>query len=282
MNLETELLVQFISTHPAEAARAMESMPTADAAEVIEDLPAEVCAGLFRWLSPTTAANALGRLPVEEAAQAISATRRDLAAAVLRTVDAEPRAAILAAVDSEVRNALRRLLRFAEGTAGALMDPGVISASQRVSVADALERVRHNPQHALYYLYVVDDEQKLVGVVNIRELMGARQDQPLGLVAVRDVASIPARASWDSVLAHPAWRRVHALPVVETDGRFLGVIRYESVREVEEGREEDRVEDEAGRTASAVGELFGIGLRGLFDLAASAVFGSTESERRRS
>ncbi|HET6416813.1 MAG TPA: CBS domain-containing protein [Polyangiales bacterium] len=280
MTLETSLLGEFVSTHPSEAARVLESMPAPDAAEVMQQLPLDLFSELLRWLSPITAASALESLGPEGAANALSATRSDLAAAVLRTMSAEQQSAIVDRLSPDARKETGPLLRFADGTAGALMDPSVLTFAESLTAADALERVRHNSEHALYYLYVVDDAQKLVGVANIRELMAARPEQLLGSIAVRTVSSLPARASWESLLAHPGWKRFHALPVVETDGRFLGVVRYESVRKLEDQSAEHQLEDHGARTATALGELYGLGLRGLFDLAASAVLGSGEAEGR--
>lgn len=278
MTLEASLLQQFVSTHPAQSARVLESMPTSDAAEVMEALPVGPCSGLLRCLAPITGAKVLELLPAEQGADALSATRSDVAAAILRTMGAEQRSSVMEHVSPSARKGLERLLRYAQGSAGAVMDAGVISVSAGLSVADAVERVRRDPAHALYYLYLVDEGQKLVGVVNTRELLGARPDQLVGLIAVREVAALPARASWQSVLAHPAWKRVHAMPVVEADGRFVGVIRYETIRKLEQRWDEARLEDQGALTAASLGELYGLGLRGLFDLASSAVLGSQRSE----
>ena len=281
MTLEARLLEEFVSTHPAESARVLETMPAPEAAEAMEAMPAELFSGLLRCLAPTTAASALGLLPAEQAADALSAARSDLSAAVLRAIGADQRSSIMSHLSADARKAIGRLLRYAEGSAGALMDSGVLAVAESVSVGEALERVRRSPQHALYYVYVVDEAQKLVGVVNIRELLAARPEELLGLIAARTVASVPARASWQSVLAHPAWKQIHALPVVEADGRFLGVIRYESVRNLEARWDDAQLEDHGARTASSLGELYGLGLRGLFDLAASTVLGSESPERGR-
>ena len=278
MTLEASLLQQFVSAHPAQSARVLESIPSPDAAEVIEALPVGLFSGLLRCLAPITGANVLQLLPPEKAAEILSATRTDVAAAVLRAMGSEQRSFVLERLSPPSRKGLGRLLRYADGSAGALMDPGVVSISEGLSVAEALQRVRHDPEHTLYYLYVVDEGQKLVGVVTFRDLMGTRPDQLVELVAVREVASLPARASWQSVLAHPAWKRVHALPVVETDGRFVGVIRYETIRKLEEKWDETHLDDEGARTAASLGELYGLGLRGLIDLATSAVHGSPRSK----
>jgi magnesium transporter len=279
VTLEDRLLGAFVDAHPAEAARALELMSASQAAEVMAELPSEACAEMLRWLAPVLAARAVESVPVERAARALSFARQDVAAAILRAITPSHRLVIMASMSLKSHKAMKSLLRYAEDTAGALMDPEVLTIAESVSVADALERIRQNPRHALHYVYVVTEDQKLVGVVNVRELVAARPDQVLGLVAARPVESVSTRASWQAVVAHPAWRRFHALPVVEADGRFAGVVRYESVRDLEERLAGARREDHGARTAAALGELYGLGLRALVESATAAVLGSDEPER---
>ena len=280
MGLEATLLARFVLAHPLEAARLLESKPFSDVAPVLSDLPSEASVALLACLNPLSAAGSLELVDVERAAKTLSATRLDAAAAILRAMPLGPRSAVLEALRPELRRSLAPLLRYAEGTAGALMDPEVLSVDENASAGEALERLRRSPQHALYYVYVVDHAHRLVGVVNLRELMEARPEQPLGLQSTRSVESLSARASSASILAHPAWQRFHALPVVEPDGRFLGVIRYESVRELE-GRFLDKgMEDHGAETARALGELYTLGFRGLFEWGAMALLGSVESKGR--
>jgi hypothetical protein len=111
--------------------------------------------------------------------------------------------------------------------------------------------------------------------------MEARSDMPVGLTANRQVEALAARASGESIVANPAWRRFHALPVVETNGRFVGVMRYDSLRELEQRLAGGVHEDLAAETATALGELYGLGLRGIFEWAASALVGSTDAEGRK-
>lgn len=277
MELETRLLEAFVSLHPAQAARAIEQMPTSDAAEVMTELPVDVLAGVLPSVAPVSAANALQLVPVRKAVDVLSATPRNVGAAILRTMGRDPRSTIMESMSDEAGRALSSLLRYSEGSAGALMDPQVLPIPEASSVAEALERLRKNANRSLYYVYVVADDQKLVGVANLRELMAARPEQHLGLVAVRRVASLPAAASWKAIVAHPAWSRFHALPVVEADGRFLGVIRYEVIRELERSLVETQLEDHGFQTAAALGELYGLGLRGLVGWAASALLGPSDT-----
>ena len=143
-----------------------------EAALVLGDLAPAVAAGLLHYLPSLSAALALEQLSSEEAAAILIAVRPDIAAPILRATSSERRAAVIAGFPSRLRAAISNLLIYAEDTAGALMDPEVLTAFEQEPVRQVLERVQRNPEHALYYLYVVADDQRLVGVVNMRELMG--------------------------------------------------------------------------------------------------------------
>ena len=277
MNLEQQLLAQFATDHPAEVASALAAMSHREAALVLGDLAPSVAACLLHYLPSLSAALALEQLSTEEATAVLIAVRPDIAAPILRATPSERRAAVIAGFPSRLRAEISNLLIYAEDTAGALMDPEVLTAFEQESVRQVLERLQRNPEHALYYLYVVADDQRLVGVVNMRELMGARPDVLLASVCTRNVASIAASATWQTVVGHPAWGSVHALPVVDRAGQFVGVLRYEIVRALERRQAGDTLADSSLQTASALGELFGLGLRGVFHWPTSGTTGGSSA-----
>jgi len=281
VGLEARLRDRFVFAHPAEAARLLEPLPTPELAQALLDLPMNAWSELLRWLAPDSTASALAFIPAEQAARLLEATRRDAAAAILRAMNARDRSAVQGCLSGGADKALRPLLRYAEGTAGALMDPSVLHVAENLSVAEAMERLARDPQRALYYLYVVAEEQKLVGVLNLRELMTARPEQLVGMIAVRPVETLLARATSESIVAHRGWKTFHALPVVDTGGRFLGAVRYESLRKLEERLSETALDDGSAETAAALAELYGLGLKGLFEWAASAVLGGSQASRRK-
>ena len=273
MNLERQLLAQFATDHPAEVASALAAMSHREAALVLGDLAPAAAASLLHYLPSLSAALALEQLAAEDAAAILIVVRPDIAAAILRTTPNERQAAVVECFPERRQAVIANLLIYAEDTAGALMDPHVLTASEQEPVHQVLARLQRNPAHALYYLYVVADDQRLVGVVNMRELMGARPNASLASVCTRRVASIAASATWQTVVEHPAWGSVHALPVVDTAGQFIGVLRYETVRALERRRAGDTLADSGLQTASALGELFGLGLRGIFQWPASGIDG---------
>jgi magnesium transporter len=104
--------------------------------------------------------------------------------------------------------------------------------------------LRRSSQHALYYVYVVDREGRLIGVVNLRQLLLTSSKQSLQTLMRRPVYSLPPGADHAGIVAHPGWRELHALPVVDGSGRFLGVLRHETVRRLEEDRIADKPYDQ--------------------------------------
>lgn len=273
--LELELVASFAAAHPDDAARVMEAMGPDSAAEVLRALPTAHTAELLRYLPTLAAAQSLERLDVGEAATRLAASREDVAAAVLRATERQRRAAVLEALDPARRKRLEALLRYREGTAGSLLDPRVLTLPEGLSVGEALDRVRSDPEHSLYYVYLVGDENELTGVVTLRQLMLAPHDEPVATIATGSLHALRADTGWDSILAHPGWHRVPTLPVVDDRGRFLGIVRYESVRELQDAVSSRALGDPTARTAAALGDLYGVGMRGLLAVGQS-LLGSDE------
>ncbi|MEX2177366.1 MAG: CBS domain-containing protein, partial [Gemmatimonadaceae bacterium] len=114
----------------------------------------------------------------------------------------------------------------------------------------------------LYYLYVVDREHRLVGVLDIPELLLARARDPVSAVMHRHVDRVSAFLPVALVRAHAGWQQYHALPVVDEEDRLLGAIRYQTLRRLERDAS-DRGPDPAHLTAGALAELFQLGTTGL-------------------
>jgi len=109
--------------------------------------------------------------------------------------------------------------------------------------------------------------------------MLAVEDMTLGELMTRDPQALLASASRESIASHPAWQRVHALPVVDRGGVLLGAVRYETVRRLE--RELGRAARDPDRhaTASALAELYGLGLGGFVEWASTTVRGTGPRRR---
>jgi magnesium transporter len=259
---EEHLAKAFIAAHPARAALALEQMGVAHAAAALRVIDPAAAATLVREMPPTHAADCLATLAPDEAAGIVVHMPMDDAAPAVRAMRAESRAPLLAALPEQTGVPLSKLLQFPPGTAGALMDPSIFQLPDDVLVADARTRLRGAARELLYYLYVVDREHRLVGVLDIPELMLARTRDTVAVAMHRNVERLHAWMPAALVLEHPGWHRYHAMPVVDESNRLLGAVRYQTLRKIERDAA-DRGPNPALLTARALGELFQVGTTGL-------------------
>lgn len=280
MNAAKLLAKNFTLEHPSDAALILEAMTHDAAARYIEDLPPQSAARLLQTMVPSSAAPCVARLAPQCFAQVISLLPLDRAAGLLRRLDSEQQRVLLTQAPASVATLLGRILRYPQNCAGALMDPQILALPQEISVSEALARVRQTAHHALYYLYVVDREQRLVGVLNLRELMLAPAKNNLGAVMHREVSSLTAFSDRTAIIDHPGWRNVHALPVVDDQGIFLGVLRYETLRRLESASKPPTAAGDALSAVLTLGELCWVGLAGVMTDLTTSVGGLTTAARQ--
>lgn len=263
MKLETQLARAFLEEHPREAALALERLTPAERAEVVRAAPEEAAAALGEMVA-AAAAQCFEMLTPEEAAPALAGLAADVAIALLRRMPHATASSLVAQLPESRRDPLRRALRYPEGTAGAVMDPMVLAIPVDITVGEARLRLRREVG-LLYYLFVVDRDGLLVGVLDIPELMRAHPRDPVGSVMNSPVDHVPAWAPADAVRAHPGWRSYHALPVTDETGRFAGAIRYQTLRRLEHEAGVSGADASTGLAVGALGELFHLGLAGFVE-----------------
>jgi len=260
--VEERLARAFIDAQPSRAAKALEQLPGAQAAAVLRLVPPRSAATVMGEMTPPHAAALLARLEPAAASTIAAEMTTQHVASILRALGDAPREQLLAALPADTREPLARILPYPNGTAGAVMDPAIFRLPADVIVADARARLRAAARDLLYYVYVVDREQHLVGVLDIPELMLAPARERLSAVMHRDVDQLSAWMPVAMVQEHPGWQQFHALPVVDEEQRLLGAIRYQTLRRIEQEAGE-RAPDASQLTARALGELFQIGTNGL-------------------
>jgi magnesium transporter len=259
MRADLSVATRFIEDHPEEAAQVLEQLSFADAAALLAELDAEQGARVVARLSAALAVDCLRSLPDRLVAAVLAELPIDLGARILMRAGGETRESWLAGLTPERAEFLRRKLRYPPGTAGALVDPLVLALPEDLSVGEAQKQLRRSAERAYYYLYVVDRDQRLVGALDIRELMLAEAKDTLGAVMHRDVERVSAHADLAGVMAHPAWRDLDALPVVDAGGVFFGIIRHRMLRQIT-GPAGDQEGQPVVRTLVSLGERYWNGM----------------------
>ena len=274
MDSELSLAHRFAQDHPAEAARVLEPLSLEELAQFLESLSSPVAAELLKPMDALAAARCLERLSTGLATAIVAQLPLERGAVLMRHLDENTRATLLQALPPESATPLALLLRYGENTAGALMNPRAFTLPTDIAAEEALRRVRTSPEHATYYLYVVERDYSLVGVLNLRELMSAPADARIEAIMRRDLIRLQATASLEAVLAHPGWLEFHTLPVVDENGLFAGALRHKTLRQLaSQGLGRTR----PAQAGAALGELYRIGLAGLIKGAAETL-GSVSDE----
>ena len=233
MELEHRLTLGYFQAHPVEAARHLESLGPQEASVLVETLPADEIANVLEHCLPVSTAKILGELPQGLSSAVLSTMNATSAIGVLRQFDEMSRNDILEQLDNSMGSTLRRALRYSPNTAGSLADPQVFTLPPDISVEGAVSRIRTYGQKAMYYIYVIDRDGKLEGVLTLRQLLVDKSDHLVGTIMETQITTLSAEANLEEIIKHPEWSRFHTLPVVDRWGTFFGALRYRMLRRIE-------------------------------------------------
>ncbi|MCA9499489.1 MAG: CBS domain-containing protein [Nitrospirales bacterium] len=233
MELEHRLTLGYLQAHPVEAARHLESLDPHEAASLLEALPGEEIAGVLEHCLPVSTAKIIQELSTDLGAGVLSAMNATSAIGVLRQFEEPVRQEVLDRLDNPMGATLRRSLRYSSNTAGSLADPQVFTLPPDIAVEEAIDRIRTYGQKAMYYVYVIDRDSKLEGVLTLRQLLIDRSDHLVGSLMETQIITLSAEANLEEILKHSEWSRFHTLPVVDRWGTFFGALRYRMLRRIE-------------------------------------------------
>ena len=225
MSAEAALNERFLLDYPREAARELETMAADEGAALLAAAAPRAAVRAWQALAPDVARAVLERLPDPVAAQLLAESEPAASVAVLAQLDAAERRRRLDQLDAQVARELAELASYPEESAGRLMDPRVSPLRAGSSVADALARLRAIPRSGLRELFVVDDEGRLAGRVDIQDLAVTEPSASLREITRGVIAAVKDLDPREDVVAALQHHPITTLPVLNHAGRFLGVIR---------------------------------------------------------
>jgi magnesium transporter len=216
---------RYLLDYPREAARQIEKMPRAEAVNLLARQPTHALVRVWQAMTADAAAATLLALPREQARQLLTETEPAVAAAALAQFDDELRSQLIGQLDKQVADELRELVEYPENVAGRMMDPRVTPLRADITVGEALARLKSIRSRGLRELFVVDEQMKLVGRVEIQDLAVTDDGKPLAEVMRPPLAVANDLDPREEFVERLQAKPITELPVVNIDGRFIGVIR---------------------------------------------------------
>lgn len=220
---------------PAELEDAWPVLSTEERVEGFRLLDGTDADDFFLALSSRDQAELVSALSPAEARRWVRILPPDDAADLVQHLDPDERGGVLALMDAITLREVAALLAYEEDEAGGLMSPRFARLRPDMTVDEAISYLRRQARRrieTIYYVYVLDAEQRLLGVVSFRELFASAPGVAIRDVMHTDLWTVPERMDQESVAHLLAESDLLAMPVVDEDGRMMGIVTVDDIVDV--------------------------------------------------
>jgi magnesium transporter len=232
----------------------LNTMNPVDIAAIFEDLQSEKTALLFRLLPKETAAETFVEMDEEtqellihgfsdtELKEIIDELYVDDAVDIIEEMPANVVKRILRQTDPETRKAINEILKYPEDSAGSIMTTEFVALRPKMTVEEAIKRIRRTgiDKETIYTCYVTDSSSTLIGIVTIKTLLLAEEDELIENLMETNVISVNTLDDQEMVAQMFNKYNFLALPVVDKENRLVGIVTVDDAIDV---MEEEATED---------------------------------------
>jgi len=217
--------------HPADLAEILSQVPVPERSGIFRKLDIETAAETLHELEPEVQVELIEEMPAPQASDILEQMPADEAADVLGDLPGEQAQDIVQLMEKEAAAEVRELLVHDDNTAGGLMGTSWVAFPPGLSVRDALVKLRAlaREEEVITYFYVVDERDRLTGVLSVRELLAAEDERMLESVMTSPVRSVTPDVPADEVAETMSKYDLLALPVTDPEGVLAGLITIDDV-----------------------------------------------------
>ena len=227
--------------------KTLSELHPADITLIINDSPSEYQLPIFLSLSTQTASDVLLELHSEVKENITNNLARTKLLGIIDQMDSDEQVDLIAELDEDKKNEIlnnildkedkkiiKEFLTYNEDSAGGLMKSEVISVNQKFTVSQVIEFIGKNYEEVenLYYIFVVDDKNHLIGHVNLAKLIVAKKSRSVGEIVEKD--NFSAHVNMDQEKVAHIFRKydIYSLPVVDDNGILRGRITVDDIIDV--------------------------------------------------
>jgi magnesium transporter len=219
---------------PADIAEAIEGLPEAMQALVFRLLPKTEAIEVYEYLDYSVQEHLIEELKSQDVRDIVDKMSPDDRARLFDELPAKVVNRLLEQLSPAERQATAQLLGYEAGTAGRIMTPKLIYIKERLTVSQAIERIRRlaHLSETIYYLYVTDSVRRLTGIVSLRELVVSQPEQTIGEIMTREVVFVYTDTDQEEVARLIQRYDFLALPVVDKEQRLVGIVTVDDVIDI--------------------------------------------------
>lgn len=259
MDTDLILLDQFIKKHPMLAARILEGLPDEEVSPFIDEMPMDLSIRLISSMNVYKVSRCLKLLKLGRAVELLEKSDLEKVELWLRQLDQDSRDTFLDRISSKKAGVLRPKLEYPDHTVGARMLPLEFLLRKDMVVKDVLKALKREQDINLLKVCVVNEQGTLEGIIRLQDLLTANKTDEIERLMVLDIPKFQADLTIESIKDHPVWLKYRSIPVVDSNEKLIGVLKFESTQLIkwEPGREHTK---QVMETSNALGELYWIGL----------------------
>lgn len=219
--------------HPADIADIVEELGSKERSAVFETLTEEVAADTLEEMQHDDQVSVIEHMDPERASDILEEMAPDEAADILADLPEDQADALLSRMERTEAADVEELLAYPEDTAGGLMTTEYVAVSDQLTAQQCIAELRRLEPDAesIYYVYVVDEDGRLEGVLSLRDLIIARARTPIKDIAIRNVVAVEPDASVDELAAVLTKYNLLAVPVVDGEHKLLGIVTVDDALE---------------------------------------------------
>ncbi|NLW18918.1 MAG: magnesium transporter [Candidatus Cloacimonetes bacterium] len=239
-------LIEFLeTTSPAALKEALEYIHPADILDAMEDydgdffnllvrIPTDILAGILEEAEEEDKGELLGLFSTDQKVDIISEMASDEVADMMEHFDDDEVNELISSLDEEKAQEIKQLMSYDPETAGGIMATEFVPVNAQMTVKDTLEYLQKNGEDAetINYLYMLDPDDKLKGVVSLRDIVMSEFNLPLTELVNPNVVSVPTNMDQEEVAQLFRKYGFSAIPVVDENHKMLGIITADDVLDV--------------------------------------------------
>jgi magnesium transporter len=220
--------------HPADLADIIEDLDIHNRAAVFQSLDVETAAEILEESDPKIQVSLIKDMEVSDASDIIEEMSLSEAADLLGDLPKKKAEDILMEMEKDVAEDVKELLAHPEETAGGLMTTSFLSFAPSTTVAEALEHIRKEAEDMdfIYYLYVIDDAEHLLGMLSLRDLLVASPNTPLSEIMDTRLVAVSLDEDKEKIAEQFIKYGMMAIPVVDEANKLEGVIIFRNLLEL--------------------------------------------------